>query len=269
MTCKNCEHPLNENEFYCEHCGAKVITDRLTIRALLNQLSTDVLGWDNKYLKTVVDILVRPKKMFEAYLGGTRKRYMNPLAFMLIGLTISIFIFNSFREEYLNISYQASKSQTEWIAENFGGIYKSPEFQKQQLESSKKTQEFILKYFNLFTFLLLPFYALLSKLTFGKPLNYAEHLTINTYLQGISFVSTPILFVLSVWLNPNLFFFGLLLTIVLYCYVYKKLYHLNFGEVILKLMVFVALLFAGFIALFVVGLVVVFIYFSISKLLLT
>ena len=265
MNCKNCNHALNESEFYCEHCGAKIITERLTIKALVQQLMTDVFGWDNKYFKTTHDIVVRPKQMFESYLGGTRKRYMNPLGFMLIGLTFSIFTFNFFREEYLDISIQTSKVQLEWLAENLGGPYKDPEFQKEQLETSKKTQEFILKYFNLFTFLLLPFYALLSKFTFGKPLNYAEHLTINTYLQGVSFVTTPILFAFSVWLNPNIFLFGLILTMTLYCYVYKNLYGLSIGETILKLIIFLAFVFASAIALVLIIGVGVFIYLYISK----
>ena len=184
---------------------------------------------------------------------------------MLIGLTFSIFIFNTFHDEYIDLSVQSSKLQLEWFAENFGGPFKNPDFQKEQLESSKRSQEFILKYFNLLTFVLLPFYSLLSKLTFGKPLNYAEHLTVNTYLQGISFISTPILFALSVWLNPNIFLVGLLLTITLYCYAYKKLYRLTIGDTIFKLIVFLILLFASIFVFILLGAVITAIYLFVSK----
>lgn len=265
MNCKNCGHILNEDASFCEQCGAKIIRERITLKAMINQLMTDVLGWDNKYFKTISHTLVRPKEMFESYLGGTRKRYMNPIGFMIIGLTFSIFIFNSFHEQYINISVEAAKQQMTWLAENFSGPYKDVNYQKQQLEFSKKTQEIILKYFNLLTFLMLPFYALLSKITFGKPLNYAEHLSVNTYLQGVSFVFTPILFMLSVWIDPNIFLLGLILTMVLYSYVYMKLYNLSFAEIILKLLIFLGLLMASLILFTILAAIITIIVVLITK----
>ena len=49
---------------------------------------------------------------------------------------------------------------------------------------------FILRNFNIITFLFLPFYALLSKLTYTKPHNFGEHIVINSYILGTTMFLT-------------------------------------------------------------------------------
>ena len=241
MNCKNCNYILQVEDTFCSCCGAKVIRGRMSIRLMVDQLMTEVFGWDNKYFRTLRDLIVRPRVMLQSYLDGTRKRYMNPLGFMIIGLTVSLFIFNVFHDQYLEVSVASQKAQIEWMAKNIGGPYAEIAFQKEQLDNARHGQEQFLKYFNILTFILLPIYALFSWVTFGKPLNYAEHLTVNTYLQGFSFITTPIFFLLAVWVSPYIFMLSLLFTMGIYSYSYGQLYKLGLGQIILKLIIFIAL----------------------------
>ncbi len=242
MNCKNCNHPLNDDAFFCEHCGAKVIKNRITLRSLLSEAITSIFGWDNKYFFTVRTMFARPGILLREYIDGTRKKYMNPIGFLVIGLTIGIFLFNVFSEQYLAISDRANESQMQWMAENIGGIYESEAFQEKSRADSKKAQVFVLRYLNILTLINLPVYAFMCWLVFRKPYNFGEHLVINAYLQGVGFLFTTLFFLVAITIHPMLFFLNLLATFYLYCYAYKQLYQLSLAELILKILLFFGIL---------------------------
>lgn len=102
----------------------------------------------------------------------------------------------------------------------------------------------MLNYFNIYTFLMLPLYALVSFLVFGKPHNYGEHLVINCYLQGVAFILGVVFFLLSLVINPIVYSISILFSIVYYQYSYTKLNDYSAKQSILKLLKFFALLFA-------------------------
>ncbi len=108
MSCKNCSSTLLNHSLFCNQCGAKIVNDRLTIKGLATDLSNNLLGWDNKFFFTIKNLLLRPHVVFREYLGGTRKRYMNP--FTILGLTtaIAIFLFNFFAEQYLALNIESN-----------------------------------------------------------------------------------------------------------------------------------------------------------------
>ena len=187
-------------------------------------------------------MFTHPGLLLQEYIDGTRKKYMNPIGFLVIGLTLGIFIFNVFSEQYLAISDRANESQLQWMAENVGGIYESEAFQEKSRADSKKAQVFILRYLNIITLINLPLYALMCWLVFRKPYNFGEHLVINSYLQGIGFLFTTLFFLVAIIIHPALFFFSLLATFSHYCYAYKQLYQLSFAELILKILLFLGLL---------------------------
>ena len=99
MNCKNCNTNLSSDSDYCNKCGGKIIRNRLTIRNLFQHFSETFLNYDNKFLQTVKNLFVKPEDVIGSYGDGTRKKYINPISFFAISLTISgvyLLIFKKF-----------------------------------------------------------------------------------------------------------------------------------------------------------------------------
>ncbi|PCJ95430.1 MAG: hypothetical protein COA50_09505 [Flavobacteriaceae bacterium] len=242
MNCKNCKQQITSDIKFCKDCGAKVVQKRITVFSLFTDAFQNVFGWDNKFFFTVKTLIKAPNQIFLEYIDGTRKKYMNPIAFLLIGVGISIFLFNMFTDDFLNLSRDMSTAQLEFMAENIGGPYESAEYRAEQLVQSLQIQTYILKYFNLITFLSLPIYTFMAFLVYRKPYNYGEHLVINTYILGLGFLFTAIFFALSVLINPIFYYLTLFMQFLYYTYAYGKLYKLNIPESILKIFKFLGIL---------------------------
>lgn len=247
MNCKNCNEKLTTEDQFCHHCGAKVIKQRITVKLLFLELSTNVFGWDTRYFITLKTMLLNPNIVLDEYLSGVRKRYVNPFAFFAIGAALSLLIFNLYAEDYIKINTDSSVSVNEFtrkIIPNYDQLpaEKKAQILKDQKESQEKGMRFFLRYFNLMAFIMLPLYTLLSFFTYRKPYNYGEHIVINAYLQGVTFLITNVFFLIAVYINPNLILAGLLSTIVFYTYAFGKLYHLSVVKSILKLLKFLVIL---------------------------
>ncbi|MFH6603346.1 DUF3667 domain-containing protein [Maribacter algicola] len=242
MTCKNCKSELSETSNFCDECGAKVVKKRITAIGLLSDIVQNVFGWDTKYFFTIRTLITEPGLLFKEYLEGTRKKYVNPFTFLVIGMTVAILTFNFFDEQFIEANKGAQKAQMEWMAEKLGGPYASGEFQAEQLESSEKQTRFMLKYFNILVVLLLPIYSFLAFIIYRRPYNYGEHIVINSFIQGLSFISISILFLISLVTHPLLYGLNSLLLLVFYTYAYGKLYRLSLGQSILKVLLFIAIL---------------------------
>lgn len=249
LECKNCKQPLHSKDKFCSNCAAKIVSDRITFKNLMSDLFKNTLGWDNKYLYTIKCLLTKPGAVLSEYINGTRKRYVHPFTFLAIGMTIAIFIFNSFDEEYISSNQEFQKSQLEWMADNIGGPYKSTEFQKEQIENSEKMVKFQLKYFNVLVVLLLPIYSFIAFLVYRKPYNYGEHIVVNSYVQGLSFLSLSILFLVSLVIHPLIYAANVIFLMVYYIYGYGKLYKLSLGQSILKVFLFFTILIGSLIIL--------------------
>ena len=102
MICKNCHTNLVEGADYCYNCGAKVIRKRLNFRNLFEHISETFLNYDNKLFRTLVKLLTDPVDVIDSYVQGVRKKYVNPLSFFGLALTLSgLFIF-ILRKYYLD-----------------------------------------------------------------------------------------------------------------------------------------------------------------------
>ncbi len=258
VTCKNCIQPLRYEDKFCSNCAAQIVSDRITFKNLMYDLFNNTLGWDNKYFYTIKMLLTRPGLVLSEYLNGARKKYMQPFSFLALGMAIAIFLFNIFDEQFIRVNQDFQESQLEWMAAKIGGPYKSAEFQAEQMENSGKMVKFQLKYFNFLVVLLLPIYSFISFMVYGKPYNFGEHIVVNSYVQGLSFLSISILFMLSLVTNPLFYALNIILLIIFYTYAYGKLYQLSTGQSILKVFIFFAIL---FVSLVIVGIIAVIIGF--------
>lgn len=247
MNCKNCSTELTDHSKYCQECGAKVINERISIKRLVFDL-LNVFGWDNRFFVTLRSLIKCPEDVFQKYLAGTRKRFTNPFTFFAIGAAFSLLVINQFSEEYLNLTSKIGSEQaaifdnpsleTEKNSQQDAAI----ELETEQSELNDKMQQMMFKNYNLFSFLLLPLYAFFAFLVFGKPYNYGEHLVINAYIQGTTFLIVTILFAISLFTLPWLYEASFILVMFYYSYAYGKLYKHSFGRATLKFLKFIGIL---------------------------
>lgn len=244
MNCKNCNSKITENDNFCNNCGAKVIKERITVKSLFSQL-LNALGWDNNFFVTIRFLLSKPQTIIKEYINGTRKKYTNPFTFFAISLAISLFVFNQYSEQFIQMSTMEDFQQTE-KTENLP-TPENNEFlellgYKNQDEYVRGNAEFQLKYHNLISFLFLPILTLISFLVFRKPYNYGEQLVINTYFLSITTFFGVLSFIIGLLTGVNILFYAIFITFLYYSYAYKKVYELSFGQMTLKTLKFIGVL---------------------------
>ncbi|MEM7086605.1 MAG: DUF3667 domain-containing protein [Bacteroidota bacterium] len=239
MDCKNCQFTLNEDDKFCNNCGAKVIRNRLTVKNLWGDFCEQFLNYDNRFLKTFFGIFTQPQEVIGAYINGTRKKYVNVLSYFAIALTFSgiqIFIIRKFFPESLDLS----------------------SFVPDSVPKESLDVNWVYDYLSIFALLNLPFYGLVGRLTFIglKKFNYTEHLVIMTYLVAqFSITNTLVLTPLIAIFDLNFYIIGNIANLLLMAftaYTYKKLYPLSLGGTILRTFGFFGILIGFFIILSVV-----------------
>ena len=99
MDCKNCNISIKDNDNFCPSCGGKVIRNRLTIKNLLAYFSEQFLNYDNKFFQTFIHLFTKPELVIGGYIDGVRKKYINPINFLAISLTLSGVYFFFFRDK--------------------------------------------------------------------------------------------------------------------------------------------------------------------------
>ncbi|WP_299161302.1 DUF3667 domain-containing protein [uncultured Tenacibaculum sp.] len=256
MNCKNCNEILENDAHFCDNCGAKVIKNRITFKFLMIELFA-VFGIDSLYLTTLRKMFTAPQDVMNEYLQGVRRRYINPFAYLAVGAALSLIIFNYFSDDYLKMQSTVNQTQVTELKElaekdlttikniseiELNKLKAKQQIAKKQLAFMENWVVLFLRYFNIMTFLLLPFYALLSKLTYTKPHNFGEHIVSNAYIQGTSMYISIIAFFLGMIIHPNIFLSSFFIIIIYYLYVFNKLYKHSFGKSILKLLRFIGVL---------------------------
>ncbi len=249
MICKNCEEKLENDAQFCDNCGAKVIVSRITFKQLVTELVINVFGIDSKFFLTLKKMVTNPDEVLTEYLTGVRKKYVNPFAFLAIGAGLSLIIFNYFADDFINMQSNFRSEDISQLRETanldvsaFKNVSKeelkkmerNKKMAQKQLEVSENIMQFMLRYYNLLTFLFLPFYALLSKWTYRKPHNFGEHIVMNSYLYGLTTYFSIIAFFAAMLIHPSIYFYSVIAYILYYLYAFKKLYKLSIGTSVLK-----------------------------------
>ncbi|PRX53919.1 DUF3667 domain-containing protein [Flagellimonas meridianipacifica] len=172
MVCKNCGASLRSDFRYCPECGAKVIRNRLTLKNIWQDLSYQVFNLDNTLFKTFKHLFTQPEIVVESYISGIRKKYMNPISYFAIAITLSGVLFFVLRNVY-----EITLTQNNAINPNAPNL------------------DFIFDYQGLMSYLFMPIYASITWILFldkGK-MNYTEHLVANAYITAqASFVQVMV-----------------------------------------------------------------------------
>ncbi|MEM9650118.1 MAG: DUF3667 domain-containing protein [Bacteroidota bacterium] len=198
MECLNCNAGLPQGANYCPSCGAKVVRDRLTLKTVWSDLSLQVFNLDNTFLRTFRHMFSQPVQVVLSYIKGTRKRYINPVGYFAVAVTLSGFMLFILRDVYsLNLTQSSFAEQD------------SPDL------------GFMFDYQGFVSYLVMPVYAFMTWLLFkGKnTFNYTEHLVANAYIFGqTSFIQVATyLVVLGLFpIKFDIFNFGYLLFVLVY-----------------------------------------------------
>jgi len=186
MDCKNCNTHLRLEYRFCPGCGAKTEVQRITFRALTQDLIDRVLNLDNSVVRTFTQLFIRPEAVIGGYLSGLRKRYLNPVSYLGIALTLSgviVFLIQRFFKENIDFT---------------GGVESAnPQF-------SEKWADLVFDFNALFFLAFLPMLALPAYLIMNKVrYNLAEYTVVFIYvLAHFSIVSFPISMT-TLLLNPD------------------------------------------------------------------
>jgi hypothetical protein len=219
MNCKNCNNLLPIESDFCNVCGGKVIRNRLTFKNLFEHISETFFNYDNKLLRTFIDLFKKPEEVIGGYISGIRKRYVNPISFF--GLTLTIIslewlILQKFFPHLLNMSS---------ISPNGDETFASGLFDVMQ------------KYGSFLMMLYVPLYAIISRTVFfdKKTYNYTEHVVSYIYILSIISLVGAVLNIICVMLGYDLgaiSYVNLLVQVLYISYCFKRLYKMSTGEII-------------------------------------
>jgi len=192
MECKNCELPLRTDYSFCSNCGAKVIHNRLTLKNLWYDVTERFFNVDNTFVKTFKHLFSRPDDVIVGYIKGTRKKYLNPISYFTIAVTLGglfVYIYTEFFPDALDFKF----------------LYPDPEklndADKLGLDFQKKINTYLFKYQSLFYIAMLPVLALISRLVFfnKKQFNLSEHFVINIYAYSQMSMIINTIYILIIW----------------------------------------------------------------------
>ena len=235
MNCKNCNTYLANESDYCNVCGGKVIKKRLTLKNLVQHIGENFFNYDNKLFKTIKHLIIAPEEVIDSYVQGVRKRYINPISFFGISLTLtgfSIFIIKKFYKSALDISQFIDTSE----------IYSNKASQDLMASSA----DFSLEYSSLIYASMIPLFAIVSWILFRKKrYNFTEHLVTYMYSMSLYSITSVIVGFLILLISPSIYLtFGTslyLVAVIYHCYLLKRLFKMTIEEIILKTFYFIIL----------------------------
>ncbi len=174
--CKNCTHEF-EGKF-CPKCGQKAKTKRITIKQVFNDARQHFIHFDQGFLYTMRELLLRPGHSIREYIEGKRVKHIKPVKFMFWAAAISFLIFH-----FIGLDKDMMQKIT-----------------AQQGATNPIGQQLSQKIFQVFSdhpaimmFSMIPLMAMWSWLLFRrKGYNFAEHIVLNTFLMGELSLATVI-----------------------------------------------------------------------------
>ncbi|MBX3257572.1 MAG: DUF3667 domain-containing protein [Chitinophagaceae bacterium] len=181
--CANCNNEFSGN--FCNNCGQK-LAHRITMGYIGHEISHAFTHTDKGFFHLMAGLFRKPGKVIREYIiENKRKRYGTPFQYILIIGALATFIM-------VNTHFMESSMQVVGMGEGNAG----------QMQMMQKVSEFQGRYYNLIMLLQLPFFALATFWLYGKhKLNYAEHLTLHTFITAqttlISIVLILLLFILD------------------------------------------------------------------------
>lgn len=245
--CKNCHSSLSLDQQFCSGCGAKRMHNRLNARNLLEDFTERFLNIENQFLKTFLCLFTKPEDVINGYIGGMRKRYMSAFSYFAVALTLASLYMFVFRNWFLDDSLVVfGQGVVEGTAD---GLSKGETIEAGQAFGQKMAEDYVdmlFDYQSIFSFLLIPLYAMISKTVFWnyKQFNFIEHVVIYLYAYSQTQIISSILGVAFVWSGIGQMIVGVIVGILplfYTMYVLLKVFDLGIGSLLLKTIFFLVI----------------------------
>lgn len=246
--CKNCGATLSGN--FCQNCGQKSDVHAITIKHLLHEFFHALTHADKGFLFLMKELIYRPGMVAFEYLEGKRKKYFNPLSFLVIATAIWALI-------VLKSGYFESMG-TDGQGGPYGRAYAMP---KQLAFYFSESMKIILTYGKIISLIItVPLLSFLTWMFFRKGKHtYAENLVLQAFLIGEVHLALALIFVPAFLLfgyarmNNNIY---QLVFLVYLAMAYQQFFKNHVGVTILKT-VLIQILFIVFFWLAIFGFVFV------------
>ncbi|WP_418603022.1 DUF3667 domain-containing protein [Hwangdonia sp.] len=190
-------------------------------------------------MRTFLSLFSKPDDVIGGYINGTRKKYVNVISYFALAITITgfyLFVLKKYFPETIDYSILSPPGQEEF---------------------QKKNVSFVQENMSLFMMLYVPLYALMTRISFVglNKFNYTELLVVFLYLQAQMSIVTAIASILFSLFGIHQGILSLVFTplMVLYTAIcLKQLYGINTKTIILRTLLFFAVLIVVFIIISVV-----------------
>lgn len=175
-TCLNCKAEVNGK--YCQACGQRQGVKRLSFREGWNDFWARIYGFDGVFLNTLRDLTVRPGFAALDYVKGNRVKYYGPVGYFFLMITLYLLI-----ASLLNIDIREVMKLSGSIA-----MTEPPKSGSGQEQFNTMLLNMISDNMKIFSFLIIPFQALMAMLFFRKSrFNFIEHSVVPFYVTGHAF----------------------------------------------------------------------------------
>lgn len=77
---------------YCHGCGQHHADDRLTLRGVWRDFAERFLKFERGLPATARLAVLDPGRLAREYVGGRRRRYVNPVSFLLLGSAVAVLL---------------------------------------------------------------------------------------------------------------------------------------------------------------------------------
>ena len=184
--CATCGESISENFVFCSHCGAKVVTNRLTLSSLGKNLFTKLTNLDFVFLRTSKGLLVKPQSITLAYIGGMRKLINSPIQYAIVAISL-YGLFQIIFADFIDLVSQQNFMSS--FKEGWNSRPVTPDATNDD-DAMNLIINWLQSKNQIVIFLMIPCVAMFSYLFFKKVKEYnlAEHFVISTYAISFTIV---------------------------------------------------------------------------------
>ncbi len=179
ITCQNCQ--TNFEGKYCPNCAQKADTHRFTLKHFAHDFFHALTHADKGVLLLMKELFFKPGKVAREFNAGKRKRYFNPITYLLLVMALQIFLTK--KTEILTVYLTKTQTMMQELrqANPNADAWNADEV----IENQKKNNPKVLEYNRILNLAFLPFLAFLTWLFFKKSgFNYAENLVFNVFYMA-------------------------------------------------------------------------------------
>jgi hypothetical protein len=242
MICINCEHGNAPESSFCDQCAAPLIVKRLTVSAFFKDFFERYLSFDNKFLHTFKALIFTPEAVVNGYKNGLRIRYVNPITFLVIAVTLSSIQVYLLKNGYIIFALDAPDAENPFDMKAFN--------------------DWIFDHQNLVMFLTIPLLAFVSKIVFLQrtDYNFAEHNLIYFYTYSVVTIFLLVC-IMPIFLivDSDFMYYSLVSFLFLFAYhtyALKRIFALSVKQIVHKTLLFIPVIVLLYLILIIIGVII-------------